>query len=63
MHPSSDEVSIADQWWEQLEESRRVQICRWVTQKKTFSGLEMPGQLDLLEVKGGDEHGSYDHAI
>lgn len=61
MAPSSDEVAAADQWWEEQPEARRVQICRWITQRNISHAPEVPGQLDLLE---GDEFdGCHESAV
>lgn len=52
MAPTSDEVTAADRWWEEQTDARRVQICRWITQRHQLPAAEIPGQLQLLE--GGD---------
>lgn len=59
--PDPAEVAIADAWWEQLDDERRISICRWVSQKKNFSAEEIPGQMIL--ISGGEDHGTYDRAV
>lgn len=59
--PTPDEVDAADQWWEDQPEARRVQICRWITQRSISHVPEVPGQLELLE--GDDFDGSYESAV
>lgn len=49
MSPTPDEVDAADLWWEAQDDTRRVQICRWITQRKHLPAQEVPGQLPLLE--------------
>lgn len=53
MIPTPAEIAAADKWWEEQTEARRVQICRWITQR-TGLHSEVPGQLNLL---GGVDHG------
>lgn len=48
MSPTQVEVSAADTWWAEQPDVRRVQICRWITQRSGLH-IEVPGQIDLLE--------------
>lgn len=60
MTASDDEIAAADQWWEEQSDARRVQICRWITQRHQVPVQEVPGQLQLL---GGNDDGFYESAV
>lgn len=61
MSPTPDEVAIADRWWEDQPEARRVQICKWMSQRSLLNAPEIPGQLELLEEVSTD--GGYESAV
>lgn len=53
------EVDAADQWWSEQSAARKVQICRWITQRRSLPAVEIPGQLQLL----GGHDGGYESAV
>ncbi|CAB0784991.1 hypothetical protein FRC0195_00152 [Corynebacterium diphtheriae] len=44
-----DDASIADEWWENLPERRKIQIHHWIISPRQITIQELPGQIALIE--------------
>lgn len=44
-----DDASIADEWWENLPDRRKIQIHHWIVSPRQITIQELPGQIALIE--------------